>query len=183
VDAEEAKNLLREVVDILDEVKVPEDVRSVAFEQLWRSLSAAEPSAEPAPAGAPEGEPMQKLAQRLNMDAATLVDFYQLQEDGALRVVVPTNLLSPAKATATKELGLLVCAGRQATVEDSTSALAIKEACNLYGKLDSPNFATTMKEGEKWWIVSGPARNRAYKLRTPGWDAAGALVARLAGAA
>lgn len=181
MDTEGVKKLLRDVVKLLEEGNVPQDVRPVAFEQLWRSLSGAEPRAEPTAVGAPAGEPIQKLARRLKTDAAPLVDLYEAEEDGVLRVVVPSNLLPEPKAVAQRELALLVCAGRQATVEDATPAAAIKEACQQYGKLDSPNFAANMKAGEKWWIESGPAQKRTYKLRTTGWEAATALVVRLAG--
>jgi len=182
VDREQAKQLLADVLAVIEEMQVPEDLRSAAFQQLWAGLSpptvaSRQPEAEQA--GAPG--PLLTLAKRLDIEPSPLTDLYAVTEDGMLAVQVPTTSLPDQKAAATKELALLVCAGRQAAGEEATAAATIREVCNQYGKLDAANFAATLREADRLLIISGATRQRTYRLRNPGWEEVKQLVRRLAG--
>lgn len=182
MDTEQAKQLLSDVLRIIEDMEVPQDLRRAAFEQLWASLSrppAAITETEQKQPIAPE--PLKALARRLDIDPVDLADLYAVTDDGTLDVQVPSSKLPDQKAAATKELALLVCAGRQAIGEQATAGATIRDVCNQYGKLDAPNFAATMKDADHLWIIAGPARDKTYRLRNPGWEEAKKVVERLAG--
>jgi hypothetical protein len=182
MDREEAKQLLSDVLKIIEDMEVPQDLRQPAFEQLWARLG--RPVAAPTETGQEQpiaSEPLKALAKRLDIDPVQLADLYATAEDGSLDVQVPSSKLPDQKAAATKELALLVCAGRQAIGEHATAAATIRNACNQYGKLDGANFAATMKDADHLWMIAGQGREKTYKLRNPGWEEAKKVVERLAG--
>ena len=189
MNEKELAESLRKAVGILEEADVPADLREEAFRAVWSSLS-AEPSVA-------HGEPFTDygntiiskpianiwavLAHKLGVDVDALADVYDLLDDGSLAVRVPTSSLPKAKSAATREIALLVCAGRQVAVEEWTPAEAIRVACQDYGKFDSANHAANMAEGDRYWQISGSGKDRRYKLRKSGWEQAGQVVRRLVG--
>lgn len=181
MDREQAKQLLADVLALIEDMQVPQDLRPAAFQQLWAGLSpppVALKGPEPEHPAAPE--PLLALAKRLDLEPVYLADLYAVTEDGTLDVQVPASSLPEQKTAATKELALLVCAGRQATCEETTAAATIREVCNRYSKLDPPNFAAALKEADHLLIIGGPARQRTYRLRQPGWEQAKEVVKRIA---
>ena len=192
MDKKQAKQLLAEVLGIIKEMDIPEDLRPTALQLLWAGLSPAPtavPSTSPEPAAVPSTSPeeatsskaLQALGTRLGVsDLDRLADLYATTEDGMLEVKVPTTKLPAEKAASTTKLVLLTCAGRQATGEPVTPSATLKAVCEQYGKLDSPNFAKTLKKADHLWIVGGSRLKKTYKLRNPGWEEAKELVKQLA---
>ena len=188
MDMHSATELLKQVVAILDEARVPAELRPTAFEHVWRELSqTAQPGEGPAsgssaipPPADDGGDDYGRVAARLKLNPAVVGDVYEPGADGALQVVVPSAALNKTKTVAQRELALLLCAARQATIEEqATEGSVIRQLCEQYGKLDAPNFAQNMKEGEHWWIIGGTTQKKTYKLRTQGWEAAAQLVGRI----
>ncbi len=182
MDREEAKRLLTEVLEILKEMKIPEDLRPTALQLLWAGLSSA-PAAAPSTSSeeTTSSEALQALGTRLGIsNLGRLADLYATDQDGMLEVQVPTNKLTAGKREASQELALLTCAGRQAAGEGATPHATLRAVCDRYGKLDSGNFSTALKAVEHLWMVSGTSHQKTYRLRTPGWEEATELVKRFA---
>ncbi|UCH86616.1 MAG: hypothetical protein JSU97_08895 [Dehalococcoidia bacterium] len=192
MDRKQAKQLLAEVLGIIEELDIPEDLRPTALQLLWADLSparAAVPSTSPAPAALPSTSPeeaassdaLKALGTRLGIsDLGRLADLYATTEDGMLEVSVPTTKLPAEKAASTTQLALLTCAGRQAAGESVTLSATLRAVCEQYGKLNPPNFARTLKDADQLWIIGGPRLQKTYKLRNPGWEEAKKLVKQLA---
>lgn len=92
---------------------------------------------------------------------------------------IPAAHLESAVAPATRQLALLVCAGRQCSVEQTTSVKVIRQVCDEHGKLDPPNFIKVLRAADQYWIVGGRGQDRTLKLRNPGWEAAKEMVQRV----
>jgi hypothetical protein len=190
MDDGSAEDALRRTLKILEESEVPPSLLETAFGHVWVAITGQSQSG-PTGAGssgpaartpADDGSPAAAFARRLNVDPDIVTDMFALQEDGTFRVQIPSSKLPVQKPAATRELALLVCAGRQYAVDESTPASVIRAVCEDYGKLDSGNFAFYMSKGDHFWSIVGSAKgNKNYKLRKTGWEEAGALVRRLAG--
>ena len=119
---EDAQRRIAEVLHVLEQAGLPADLRPVAFQCLWNSLgevATKEGQTQPRPEEASAS--IAGLAQRLRLEDSVLTDIYEQDEEGALMPHVPTARLEQAKAVATTQLALLVCAGRQGSVEQATS--------------------------------------------------------------
>ena len=104
---------------------------------------------------------------------------YEGRDDGSFSAEIPTDSLDAKNKPAMMQLALLVCASRQFGGEDRTSASDIRVVCDKYGKLDTGNFAKALVKANKFWSIQGD-KKKTYKLRKPGWEAAGELVHKLA---
>jgi hypothetical protein len=176
---------LKRATQIVDAAKVPADLRSAAFDRVLSQILSGKtpPPDSSASAGVPttaDAGVAQTLASKLGVSDELAAEVYQPKADGTLSVHVPTARLAKAKSAATKELALLVMAGRQASQEEWTDSDDIISVLQHYGKFDSPNNSSIMKEGENHWLVSGGGKKRKFKLRKVGWEAAGDLVMKLA---
>jgi len=192
------RDALIEVLADIEAAKVPDDLRETAFAMgldLKLGLVKARPTL---PAGATvmetqppsaDGQPKllasgtggaaAALASRLGVsveDIGEVFDFDGSDPD----LIVGTGKLSSGAAAATKEIAVLIAAARQATGEEWTPFAEIRAVADQYGKLDSANFASTMKELEDYFSFRSPSpRKREVKLNRPGWERASALVATL----
>ena len=186
----DAKTIILEA-DLPEEFRVPAFVKAV--EMLWegRRGTADGGTAGPVPtrSGAPTpmlpvavaDDPLAKIAARLRL-AAEIVDQVFHVEDDRLDIVVPGSRLDPAKSRATKQLAMLVAAGRQgAELEEWTDADEVRHFATEFRRYDSANFATTLKEMDDVMLIRQTNRRIVIKLSRPGWEAASALVRRLAG--
>jgi hypothetical protein len=186
MNQEEATRRVTDVLKVLDDARVPGDLRPIAFQMVWEAGSP--PSAQP---GIPEARSVPRssgtstsignLAARVGIAEDRLEDIYGEEEDGTLAVRVPARQISQKKATATVELGLLACAGKQSNGQSATAAKLIRDLCNSYGRLDGPNFAGTMRGADHYWQIIGRGADATFALRRPGWDAAADLMRRLGG--
>ena len=177
--------------DLPEEFRVPAFVKAV--EMLWAEHREAAGGGTAGPAlvhdsapapmlPVPVGEsPLAKIAARLRLGAEVVDQVFHLEDD-RLDIVVTGSRLDPAKSRATKQLAMLVAAGRQgAELEDWTDADEIRHFATEFRRYDSANFATTLKEMDDVMLIRQANRRIVMKLSRPGWEAASALVRRLAG--
>jgi hypothetical protein len=179
--------VLAEAVAELEKVDIPTDLRSVAFAKIldlrFGDLQAApghEGTRAPMP---PAGSSrLSTIAVKLGLDADVLADVYH-EEGDLLGLGVGPTKLDPTAARATKQIALLVAAGRQAGEYDEgwTPLVVIRELCRDYNRLDTANFAATILGMSKVFTFKGKASNREVHVTRPGWDDAKALIQRLTG--
>ena len=185
MNKEQAAVLLTEIVEVLEAAGTPKELWPVAFQHLWPEMirtagGQAEPPQEGARAvGSTDQSAYQELARRVGLEPAQLLDLYAVEEDGTLIARPPARMLSQSKSHGTVELALLACAGREAGGLQETPSAVIRDISSLYGKFDSNNFASTMLGGDAYWQISGKGQQRTYRLRMPGWDAAGDVIRRV----
>jgi hypothetical protein len=192
----EYRDVLIKVLDDLEAAKVPDDLREVAF-TLGMKMLIGSPLSQPVqtsqtpplaltfPAkGTPPtaDSPGALLSARLGVPYEDIIEVFNFSDSGP-ELVVGSGKLPGATAAATKEIAILVAAARQGiALEEWTSFSSIREACQIYNRLDTNNFAGTMKEVEGYFSVRSPSpRKREVKLNRPGWERASELVARLVG--
>lgn len=175
----EFKSRIVEILSLIEEAKVPESLYPTVFTLLWSEQPGGARVEGPLPG---TSAPVAELARRTDLSQEHVADLYSTSDDGMLTVHVPARQLAPSKTRGTVELALLVCAGRQVSGEQATHARVIRQVCDHYGKLDSPNFSSAMKSGDAYWQIAGKGSDTTFTLRRPGWEEAAALMKRLAGA-
>jgi hypothetical protein len=191
----EVREVLVRALKEVDEADIPSELRAVAFGKAVDLLSTGAqdatrqlppPRRDPLGNGQPaaESSPLERIATRLKLDTEVVQDVFDHDDDG-LRVVVSPKKLEKQDARATKQLALLVAAGRQAAgldEDDWTNVSEIRQVAEDYRKLDPSNFAKHIAQLQDEFSVRGSGQKRALRVTRPGWDAARELVERLAGA-
>ncbi|MDI3340091.1 MAG: hypothetical protein QJR03_06120 [Sphaerobacter sp.] len=186
--------ILAQALQEVEEAGIQDDLRPVAFAKAVDLLCGALRSN--VPQGRPEsrsqsetagpltanGSAIVRIAERLKLDMGVVSQVYDCEGD-SLRVIVPSGRLGSTVAQATRELALLVAAGRQAGGYDPewTSVAEIRAVCEEYGKYDSANFASIIKGMDNCFLMKDKGIQRKVKLSRPGWEAAADLVAKMAG--
>lgn len=193
------RDALVNVLKDLSAAEVPDDLREIAFTKglefhLGYPYPAAPEPAVPASISARRGmigelprgdvstddDQLAAIAHRLSLPIEDVRDVYNISGDGEIEIIVASGKLPPGDAPATKELALLVAAGRQSVGEEWTPFGEIRVVCDIYGRLDSSNFATTIREMEDVFNMRSPTpRKREVRINRPGWERAAALVSRL----
>jgi hypothetical protein len=188
----ELRELLAAAKQAVDEAELPEDLRQAGFEWALDMLTGDAPSV-PGAATRPLSEAggaaadeslLGKIASRLKLPQDVVADVYE-ERDGELDLGLNASKFDTSKSAGTKQIALLVAAGRQAAgIEDRTEAEVVRKFAQDFKRYDGPNFAkhlkakdledalTVRQEGTKIWI----------KVPRPGWDKASDLVKKLAGA-
>jgi hypothetical protein len=124
---------------------------------------------------------MGKISAVLKVDRDTLELVYALQ-DNEPHVVVAPKRIAPNKAEATRQLGQLVAAARQAAgLEEWTSTATIRKIVTDYGRLDSGNFAASIQHMDSVAVIRGKGQQREVKITKPGLEATADLIKSLAG--
>jgi hypothetical protein len=123
-----------------------------------------------------------RFKQRCSPERATVAEVFEVL-DGDLELIVPAGKIADRAASGTKEIALLIAGARQAAgVEDWTSLDVIREVCSDFKRLDSGNFAKTIKQMEDVFNVRRESeRKMLVRMSRPGWEAFGTLVKRLGG--
>jgi hypothetical protein len=104
------------------------------------------------------------------------------EDKGELDIVISPTKLDNKKMGATKELALLVAAGRQgAAVDEWTTLDSIRHFAEEFKKYDAPNFARAIRGMGDTFRYTGSGGELKVKLGRPGWEQATALVKGLAG--
>ena len=183
-------NILVEALKDVEDAKVPDDLREIAFKEAIRLREAgAQPSdgsdpaegkqgGDAAPAG---GKPLEQIASRFGVDASAVGEVFAVR-DGEVQLAVGSRSLASGKATGAKDIALLIAGARQATgVEDWTSVGVIREWAKHYGKFDSTNFGKTISAMDDLFQFTGDRQQREVKMRKPAWEQAGELVTRIVG--
>src|SRR5437660_10217428 len=132
----ETKDILVDALRAVEAADIPDDLRGAAFAKAVDLISSRPhgPVSQPAaPASAvedPSGSGLDRIAAKLAVDAEVASQLYYIA-DGQLEVVVSPGRLAAKASPATKELALLVVAGRQAAGIDAewTGVDEIRKVC------------------------------------------------------
>lgn len=192
------REVLTEALKDVEEADVPEDLREIAFAKAFdlragtvRAVPstgaggvAGEGGAVPTTRGQLDagGDPLARIAQRLGINAETVAEVFDVHE-GEVELIIPAGKLPTRVATATKEIALLVAGGRQAAgIEDWTSLDKIRDVCAYFRRLDSGNFAKTVREMDDVFNFRVPSpRKIQVRLARTGWELVPNEVRRLGG--
>ena len=188
--------VVRQAGIIVAEADLPDSLRPYAFERTLDLLLAEAalvgpraPVVRPATSAAPQdavasgadapANPLLRIAQRAGLDEAAVREVYRLEHD-QVSLVVGDKKLDRNKATGSRQVTLLVAGGRQAAgFEEWTNLAWAREVCSLYNRLDSKNYAATIKSMADVFNFHGQGVHREVRLTMPGWDEWAVLVRRL----
>lgn len=144
--------MLRDVLAALDEAKVPDDLREVAFAKAFDltagvpAASSTSPAATP-PAGggnADHGDPIGRIAAKLGIPPDQAGQVFDVDDDGPHLTVSPSAFDSK-KRFAMQEIIRVVSAARQALeLEEFTPTKELRRVCEDRGVLDSANFSSAL---------------------------------------
>lgn len=168
------QEILQAALEAVDSARVPEELREVAFSQAVALLSGSETAQTPGFAPPPDGssldeeeEWVRRIASALDITPETVREVYLVEEDD-LQVVVPPSKIAEKKRPATRQLALLVTAGRQSSdMEDWTSINAIRDTVRDFGRLDDNNFSATINDMSQF-SRRGTGQDRVFRLTKPG---------------
>lgn len=184
--------VLRAAWQAVEDAKIPEDHRSLAFSKAIDLMSGnggptqTFPRSSVQPNHSPNGgsaaaNDLARIAERLNLPLDEVGEVYYGQGE-ELRLTISTNSLGRGNMKAgTQKLALLVAAMRQgAGLEDTTPTDIIRQTADEFGQLDGSNFASHIADmGDNLQII-GSGRSKSVRLKRTGWEAAAELVHSLA---
>jgi len=185
----ELTEALKRAAEIVDEAKIPDDLRSAAFQKAVDTLMAPAPetpaargsaAAAPSTTASPRGG-LLAISQKLGLSVDVVDEVFQVA-DGTLDVILGYSRIASGRAAGARQIAVIVAAGRQAAGLDGdgwTPVSAIREICKEFNKFDQANFATTIVEMDQWFSVSGTGASRKVKLTRAGWEHAAQLVSEL----
>jgi hypothetical protein len=102
-------------------------------------------------------------------------------DSGDIKLIVAPSKLESDRTSATKQIALLICAGRQGSGIDSiwTHSKVIRAACDEFGKFDSAHFAEVLGSMGNFFAFDGKGKGRKVKVNRSGFENAGTLVTQL----
>lgn len=186
------KDILLEASSAVREANIPDHLQTIAFEKAIELLSnnMSSPKRDDFPDLEDEVKPstlpqtdngVEKLSKTLSLTREDVQKVYDLDGDD-IHLAISPKVLSDNKAGATKEIALLVAAGRQgAGIEERTSAQKIREVCVDFNRYDGSNFAATLKELKGDFVITGSNQKREVKITRGGFEKARDIVKRLTG--
>jgi len=192
--ADDVVKILRQALKAVKDSGVPAALRPAAFREAVRLLDSD--SASPVQIKTPVHPrttgnrdsggtgSLESLATKLGVSHDLLVEVYQI-DSGNIKLIVASTKLESDKRAATRQVAILVAAGRQGAGIDAdwTVSKLIREACGDLGKLDSRNFASTLNSMGDVFSFQGKGQNRKVKVIRPGFERATYLVTELTGGA
>jgi hypothetical protein len=156
--------ILKRTLAALESADVSDALKPVAFEKVF-DLVAGESG--PSHGGAAELTPpvrtakpltespavFERLGVKLGLEGDLLRESYTLDEADAPVLHIQANRIDASKSEGTRQIALLVAAGRQgAGIEDRTDLQPIRERCEYFGRYDANNFASHIKSLENLMI-------------------------------
>jgi hypothetical protein len=188
--------ILRSAHEAVKASGVPAGLHSVAFEKavdllaVEAGLTTAGAAAGP-PVGVPgpaqpaaggEEKTLDRIAAQLKAGRDAVGEVYHVDGDDLQLSLAPSRFAS-GKGPATREIALLVAAGRQAGGWDTdwTESSVIRQICDNKGKLDDANFAATLRRMGEVFGFSGSGQSLKVKVNREGKEHAAALILGLAG--
>lgn len=177
-------SILAEAAADVERSGVPDDLRAAAFNAaVAMRTSGATASAELSPrqsAGRGQADWHGRVASALGVSTDDVDEAFDLEDD-RMRLTIAPSRLPRQKATAMKDVALLISAARQAAGVDAdgwTSADVIRDECRELGVLDAGNFASEIQLRD---VVSvrGRGRSRQLKITRRGLEQAGARLREL----
>ena len=178
----------------VDEAKVSDDLRTVAFGKAVEMLSGQSAGVPPArtlpllktakvPAVGEDEPRVAKIARKLAVPAETIAEVYSEDAEGGVELVVGVGKLDNKTAAATKQLALLIIGGRQlAENEEWTKTKVVRHVCIHYGRFDRPNFAKTLKQMDEAFSFRGKGQQLELRLHQRGIEKLKQLITSLTGA-
>lgn len=128
-----------------------------------------------------DGDPLARIAARAKIGVEKVKEVFRLDGE-ELSLVVGAKLLDPNKAGGARQITLLLAGGRQAAgFEEWTRTSRTRDACALYNRYDSSNYASTVTSMAQSFNFHGKGASREVRLTMPGWDEWSALVQMLVG--
>lgn len=187
-------DLLVEALREVDEAGITGELRATAFAkavdlvaanhmQATASTKAGSGVAETQdPKATHSPDPLDRIVSRLAIGRDTASQIYYV-DDEEVEIIVGQGKLAKKSGTATKQLALLVVAGRQAVGVDKdwTSVDRIRRWCEHYKRLDAPNFAAQIKGMSDLFSFRGSPMKRELRMTKPAWERATELIKELAG--
>ncbi len=196
------REVLEAAMKDVEDARIPVELRPIA---LWKAIdlragigavelpgvgststgagsSRSQQGAPTGAAGATPGDSLASIAHRLGLDRATVGEVFTVQ-GGEPELIVPVGKLPSKVAAATKEIALLIAGGRQAAgVEEWTSWDIVRAVCTDYKRIDSTNFAKTIREMDDVFNFRRDSERKvSVKLARPGWDRLAEAIRRLGG--
>jgi hypothetical protein len=193
-DVMDIKEVLLEAQRAVDEAKVSEDLRQIAFGKAVEILSGAQAKSATAEQGAgksllaamhgsAEGSPVDKIVRKTGLAEHAVGEIYSNGADGGLDVVVGVGKLDSATAVATTQLALLVAGGRQlAELEDWTKSKTIRDTCDYFGRFDNSNFSKTIKRMDDAFSFRGKAQQLEVRVHQRGIEKLKQMIGNLTNA-
>ena len=189
----EVKDILAAAKKAVEEAGIPDDLKLTAFGKaidlysssvtLLRTESQNTDIGSPqAPSGHESDESlMDRIAKHLKLDR-TIIDEVYYEEDGEVRLSVSKSKIESSKSAGTKQLAVLISAGRQASgLEEVTSFEVIRQVAEDYNRLDSTNFAKAVDAMGHIFSFRGQGKSRSVKLGRPGFEEASKYVIKVGG--
>lgn len=190
---QDVRSVLIEVLKDVEEAAVPDDLREIAFAKVFDLRAGSAPTQQRPPAGSVGGsssgsggstDALEAIAAKVGVGRETVAEVFDLR-DGNIELIIGAGKLPSQVARGTKEIALLVAGGRQAAgLEEWTSWDVIRDWCSEFKRLDSGNFAKTVRSMEEAFNFRKESdRKTLVKLSRPGWETFAATVKRLGGEA
>lgn len=194
--SEDLSATLREAADLVAAADLPEPYRAHAYKRALDVLlgigvvsqqvgghtgggATAGGGVGVAGGGSSAGQPLGRIAGRAGVSLEQVQQVYRY-DGGTLSVVVGHKKIDSSSARGSRELTLLVAGARQAAgLEEWTPLSQARDVCSTYGRLDSANFATTIRAMDDEFAFHGGGASREVRLTMAGWDAWTELVKRL----
>jgi hypothetical protein len=201
MDSDRLAEILKQAAAAVNQADLPPELHTPAFEKAVDLLGGE--GGQPKPAGkaerksrkAPKHEKSERavptvdisldaIAKKTEATIEHVEDVYGL-DAGELKIVIPGSKLANSDAGGSKQLAILLVAGRSATGLDPewTPSEEIREVCRSFGVFDSPNFSSTIKALSNEFRFTGNKTGMKVRLTRKGWEAAGTLITELAGGA
>jgi hypothetical protein len=187
---ETARELANQTWEVLQSSEIPEPKQEIAFGAIFAFLAQggtvsgpAAPEDQPGPAAADErATGLAGIAKALKVDEETASYLYDI--DGRdLDLTISRDDLSSDRATAMREVALLVVAGRQAAGidKDRTDSNQVRNQGVHLGVMAKNTFRQEMGALNPQVTSKPQGRSgRALKMTRIGYDAAGRIAQRIA---
>lgn len=178
------RDAVRNALDAVADLDRDDPLRGIAFQEILRASLAAGPTVQGGDTSSqsarpPSHAPLERLGSRLGLEMAVVQRVFDF-EGGTPTLTIQAARLRATKAGATQQIALLLCAARQEGLgEGETAADVIRQACDEFGRLDEPNFASALRPLGGMLIAGGSARARTYRLTRPGYEKVKSLVETL----
>jgi hypothetical protein len=195
VDPATVKEILVSAHAAVEEAGLPAELQEVAFAKAV-DLFASEAGISPAdkkpakkpttPAGSAgaEGstERLEQIASALSIEQAEVEEASHIDAEDELKLSFNAPRLANGSSAATKQVALLLAAGRQEGGWDTwTETKLIRSTCDELRVLSSGNFANTIADMGDVFSFSGSGRDRKVKIKRKGLQDAAALIRDLTG--
>lgn len=186
----ELAEMYSKVLAAMRAAEVPEDLREAGFvtgleivarDTNERDVQAGSSRVQPSQRNGVDNEdPVDRIASRFGVDPEVVSEVFH-DDDGQLGIGVAPSRLAKGAASGTKQIALLLAAGRQAGGYDDayTPVSLIRERCRDFARLDSGNFSTTITEMKDEFTFKGKGQARMVHVTRPGWAKAKALILEL----